>query len=131
MKSKTGKELERLLDYELKQSTRHRQYASLVMLTANGKSYKLIRMLRKVVREADSVFSLAGSMAVLMGETDTDGAQKAIERYRKIIGDIVKVKYAVASFPKDGKGVGELIDASHRRLDFAKASDARPVVAEG
>ena len=66
-----------------------------------------------------------------MGETENDGAQHAIERYRKAIGGTVKVKYAVASFPEDGKAVGELMNAANRRLDIAKASDSGPVNAEG
>ena len=123
--------MERLLDYELKQSIRHRRFVSLVILTVNGNSNKLKKILEGIVRDSDPIFYLPECLAVLMGETENDGAQHAIERYRKAIGGTVKVKYAVASFPEDGKAVGELMNAANRRLDIAKASDSGPVNAEG
>ena len=113
------RDLEWLLDYELKQSARHRRFVSLVMLTANGNSHKLDKMLNDVVRETDPIFSLPGSMAVLMGETDSAGANQAIERYREAIGNKVSVNYAVASFPDDGKTFGELINKAHQRLNIS------------
>jgi len=125
------RDLEWLLDYELKQSARHRRFVSLVMLTANGNSHKLDKMLNDVVRETDPIFSLPGSMAVLMGETDNNGAQQAIERYREAIDETMDVKFAVASFPDDGKASSELMDTAHRRLEIANTSDSGPVVADG
>jgi len=114
------RDFEWLLDYELKHSARHRRFVSLVMVSANGNSHKLDKMLNDIVRETDPTFSLPGSIAVLMGETDSAGANQAIERYREAIGNIVSVNYAIASFPDDGKTFGELMDTAHQRLNISK-----------
>ena len=41
MKTGNGQDLGWLLDYELTQSTRHRRFVSLVMLSANGSTDKI------------------------------------------------------------------------------------------
>ena len=123
--------LEWLLDYELKQSARHRRFASLVMLSANGSSKKLDGMLEDVVRASDAIFFLNDAIAVLMGETDTAGALKAVNRYRELISAMMDVQYAVSSFPLDGKASKELIDIARRRLNVADTSDSGVVVDQG
>ena len=117
MKPKNGHDLEWLLDYELKQSARHRRFASLVMLSANGSSKKLDSMLEGVVRTSDPIFFLNDAIAVLMGETDRAGARKAVRRYHEVIGEAADVQSAVASFPNDGKASEELIDIARTRLN--------------
>jgi hypothetical protein len=131
MRTNTGHELECLLDYELKQSTRHRRFVSLVLLSANGSSKKFDNIIEDVVRSTDPFFFLNDTVTVLMGETDSEGARKAIERYRQVVSHAVAVKSAVASFPQDGMAVRELMEVAHRRLDIANISDSKPVFTNG
>ena len=131
MKSGDIRDFEWLLDYELKQSSRHRRFVSLVMISANGSSDKLNKILEGMVRSSDPLFCLTKSVAVLMGETDSAGALRAVERYQEMISDAVDVRYAMASFPDDGKAPDELMHTASRRLDMAASSDSTLVVAEG
>jgi len=118
MKTENGRDLEWLLDYELTQSTRHRRFVSLVMLSANGSSGKIKNMLNGALRDSDVLFSLDHAVAVLMGETERSGAIEAISRYRETIGEALDVQYAVASFPDDGKATKELMDTAYGQLEF-------------
>ena len=126
MKTKNEHELEYLLDYELKQSFRHRRFVSLMMLSANGSLNKLNSIIMEAVRTSDPVFFLNDSITVLMGETDETEALKAIERYQEVIGDAVDVRYAVASFPEDGKTHQKLIQTAKHRLGATEELENRP-----
>ena len=85
MKSKKGYDLEWLLDYELTQSTRHRRFVSLVMLSSNGSTDKIETMVNGAFRDIDVLSSLDHAIAFLMGETERTGALVAIERYQQAI----------------------------------------------
>lgn len=113
MKNKNGYDLEWLLDYEITQSTRHRRFVSLVMLSANGSTDKIESMLNGALRDSDVLFPLDHAIAVLMGETERTGALKAMKRYREMIGETLDLQYGVASFPDDGKATAELIDKAY------------------
>ena len=123
MKTENGNSLEWLLDYELKQSVRHRRFVSIVMLSANGNSKNLNRILKDIGRNTDPVFLLTDSIAVLMGETDTVGALKAVERYREMIEGAMDVQYSVASFPNDGRSPDDLIHTAQHRLGIEDKGD--------
>ena len=126
MKNKNGYDLEWLLDYEITQSTRHRRFVSLVMLSANGSTGKIETMLDGAFRDSDVFFSLDHAVAVLMGETERAGALEAIERYRETIGQTLDVQYAVASFPDDGKATSELMDIAYEQLDLPDMDKPEP-----
>ena len=119
MKTGNGHELGWLLDYEITQSTRHRRFVSLVMLSANGNKDKIKTMLNGAFRDSDVLFSLDHAIAVLMGETDKPGASIAVKRYREAIGESIDVQYGVASFPDDGKATTELMDMAVSQLDMS------------
>jgi hypothetical protein len=133
MKTKNRHDLEWLLDYELNQSARHRRFVSLVMLSleGNGDWEKLDKILDGIVRYSDALFFLTNSIAVLMGETDNSGALKAVERYQEMISAAMDVRYAIASFPNDGKAPMELIYTADRRLTIANTLDRGSIVAKG
>ena len=127
MNNENGNNLEWLLDYELKQSIRHRRFVSLVMLSANGNSKNLNKILKDIGRDTDPVFLLTDAIAVLMGETDTVGALRAVERYREMSEGAMDVQYSVASFPDDGRSPDDLIHKAHRRLELADEAKEPPV----
>ncbi len=124
MKTGNGHDLEWLLDYELTQSTRHRRFVSLVMLSANGSTDRIKPILKGAFRDSDVLFSLDHAIAILMGETERTGALQAIERYREAVGESLDVQYAVASFPDDGKATTELMDEAYTQLDMASPEEA-------
>ena len=116
MNNENGNNLEWLLDYELKQSIRHRRFVSLVMLSANGNKKNLNRILKDIGRDTDPVFLLSDAIAILMGDTDTTGALRLVERYREMSQGAMDIKYSVATFPDDGRSPDNLIHMAHRQL---------------
>ena len=121
-----------LLDYELTQSIRHRRYLSLVMLSSKEEgSEKPHMILNKMVRSTDPVFAVNGTLAVLMGDTNSAGALKAVERYRGEINRSVDVRYSIASFPDDAKETEELMHTAYSRLETAKGLEADTIVTWG
>lgn len=123
--------LEWLLNYELTQSIRHRRYLSLVMLSSEESSEKPRMILNKMVRSSDPLFAVNGTLAVLMGDTNSVGALKAVERYRGEINRSIDVRYSVVSFPDDAKGTEELMDTAYRRLETAKGLESDAIVSWG
>jgi hypothetical protein len=125
-------ELELLLGYELTASSRHRRFVSLVMLTSdNTRRSDLERLLEGAVRDSDTAFCLNDGAVVLMGETDSTGAMRAIERYKNTINDRMDVRFAISSFPVDGKAPADLMHTAERRLKRAQALNSGAVVTEG
>lgn len=110
------KELERLLDYEVRCSKRCRRCISLVVVTATSTSVNLRALLGHVLRESDELFERPPHGMILMGDTDREGALRAIERYKKAYSAQMDLRFGVASFPEDGETVRELLDAGERSL---------------
>jgi len=115
--------LEFLLKYEVGQSARHRRYLSLGMVSCSGDPMMLRKILDEIVRGSDPLFSVNGHIVVLMGETDKEGALRAVERYKGAVNGDMDVRYAISSFPDDGKTITDLIRIGHRRLETAKTHD--------
>jgi hypothetical protein len=129
--SQNASDLEWLLGYELSASTRHRRFVSLVMLSPENDREELDRLLKETVRDTDAFFSLDAVTVILMGETDSSGALKAVERYKSALSGRLDVRYSVSSFPSDGKVPGDLMHTAHRRLKKARTLDRDAVVTEG
>jgi len=122
-----------LVDYELNQSVRHRRFFSLVMLApSNGYNRERFRsVLGDLVRCSDPVFSVNGTVAVLMGETDKNGAVRAVERYQDTVNKALDVRYSVTTFPEDANDTEKLISTGHRRLETAQTFETETVVSRG
>jgi len=119
-----------LLDYELNQSIRYRRFLSLVMLAPkNGDNRQRFRsILDDFVRCSDPIFSINGTLAIVMGETDKKGAVKAMERYQETINNVIEVRYSVATFPEDAKDAETLIHTAQRRLETAQTLENEIIV---
>ncbi len=129
---KNMSELELLLGYELTASSRHRRFVSLVMLSSEAEqSGELEHLLDGVVRESDSAFTVNDGAIVLMGETDSSGAMRAVERYKNTINNRMDVRFSISSFPVDGKAPTELMQSAERRLQKARELNSGAIVAEG
>lgn len=125
--------LDWLLHYELGCSARHRRFVSLVMLSSNDvQSRDFQHVLDDSIRDSDAAFQMDNEVVVVMGETDSSGALKAVERYQRMMAHQADARYAVSSFPIDGKAPSDLLDAARRRLSRAIAAPQNhSVVAEG
>lgn len=114
-------ELEWLLDYELCLALRHQRNVSLVLMT-DVKGELNLGVLEGLIRRSDELFRLRHDAALLMSETSKGGALKAVERYREACLGQYELRFAVASFPNDGRLTGVLLNVAHRRLGRARAS---------
>lgn len=120
-------ELEWLLDYELGLALRYQRNVSLVLLTeARGRLH--LGVLEGIMRRSDELFRLRSDAAILMSDTTKSGALKAIERFETACLGQYDLRFAVASFPGDGRLTGALLNAVHRRLDRALSCHRGTVV---
>jgi hypothetical protein len=124
-------QLEFMLDYELRSSKRYRRPVSLVMVRPLNAPIKLRHLLGPTLRESDQLFEIHDHAAILMGETDREGALAAIARYKEACEGEIDLRFAVASFPEDGSTVHELLATARQRLNKAVTLEPRAVVAEG
>jgi hypothetical protein len=122
-------ELEALLDYEIRGSMRYRRPMSLVLVAPVRSRVNLRELLGPILRASDKLFQIGGHAAILMGETDRDGALTAIRRYKEACNDEIDLRFALASFPDDGTNAQELIATARRRLGKALACERGAVIA--
>jgi hypothetical protein len=125
------RELESLLDYEVRSSTRNRRFASLVVVASRNGSVTLANLPRSTIRESDEVFKWEADKVILMGETDKVGALEAVKRYQLNCTDSIDLRFAVSSYPEDGQTASALLRAVQGRIRKAKASRPGAVVSSG
>lgn len=124
--------LERLLDYELRAAARYRRFAALVMVTSDHKEHDVTEMLNEQVRGSDEFLQLGDdAVAILMGETDSSDALVAVKRYKSRCQGGEDLRFAVVSYPADGRGTSELLSAASRRLRAARAGGRGAIVSTG
>ncbi len=121
----------RLIDFELRVSDRYRRYLSLTMIVARNGPVSISKTLEEVIRISDELVDLEGSTTLLMPETDVQGAMTAIRRFKTKCNETIDLRFAVVTFPRDGKSAAALVDKAVRRLDKAKAGAKGEVVASG
>ncbi len=111
--------LEIFLEYELVASSRYRRYVSVVMMkgVGNGSSH-FKDLLSDSIRSCDASFAYGNYMAVLMGETDEQGSNLAIERYKKSLNcRQADIQFASVTYPKDGRTVEDLHSILLQRIE--------------
>ena len=123
--------LERLLGYELKSSSRYRRFASLVMVSPSAGNMNLGDLLKDTIRDSDEFLEFFGMGAILMGETDSVGAMVAVNRYKMFYNGDFDLRYAVVSYPFDGKDAKDLLGTARQRMNQAKAMYPGAVVGSG
>jgi hypothetical protein len=124
--------LDLLLSYELRSASRYRRFASLVMITGAGREAVNIKeLLTDKIRGCDEFLEIDNCAAVLMSETDRNGALKAIARYKTKCASQVDLRFAVATFPFDGLVPMSIMSNVNKRLNAAKGLDRGAVVSEG
>jgi len=124
-------DLESLVDYEVRSSTRYRRYFSLLLIVPVGSHVNVREMLLEIFRTSDEFFEFRSRYAILMGETNSEGALAAVDRYRGACDNQIDLRFAVASFPVDGQTTSEIVTKVQRRLNQALKLDRGAVVAAG
>ncbi len=124
--------LERLLDYELRAAARYRRFAALVMVTSGHKESDVVDLLDEQVRGSDEFLQLGDdAAAILMGETDSSDALVAVKRYKSRCQGGEDLRFAVVSYPADGRGTSELLSTASRRLRAARAGGYGAIISTG
>jgi len=125
-------DLECLLDYELRRSTRYRHYVSLVMVSdRNGSEEGVRQILAGSLRRSDQLFAWGHAAVILMSETDEDGAQKAVARFKRNCRDDRDLCFAVTTYPLDGQNPAQLLTRLEERLERARSLERGVVVSSG
>lgn len=125
-----GRDLKRLLDYELRSAARYRRFVSLLMVTPAKQGVKLHQVLREHVRSSDEYFELDGEAAILMGETDSSEALQAANRYLQLCNGDIDLRFAVASYPSDARVASDLLSTVHRRLAVARSGAEGAIICQ-
>lgn len=120
-----------LVDYELRAAERYRRFVTLILVTTNTGCFFLKDILMKTKRESDKLFELDNELAILMSETDLNGALVAVERYKSLFSEDVDLRFSVVSFPLDGVNCADLLGKVYRRLNAAKMLECGAVVCNG
>jgi ribosome biogenesis GTPase A len=123
-------ELEDLLEYELRASHRYCRFVSLLLVKCE-ENQSVKNILGDYIRETDMLFDFKDASAILMGETDKKGTLNAVERYKNECDSKFNMRFAVVSYPNDGRSTKDLLDALIRRYEQAKHGKSGVVVAKG
>ena len=75
--------------------------------------------------------NLDGSVLILMSETNRQGAETAIERYKQQDFDDYDLRFSLVTFPEDGRGVDNFFSSATRRLQKAFGGKPGSVMATG
>ncbi len=117
-------ELHWLLSHEVRAASRYRRFVSLVMMAAGGKMEKGWKFLEDNIRESDLLFDMGSYSAVVMTETDKQGALKAVDRFAKLLDDTKNFRFALGAFPGDGRRAPEFVSTVYRRLRRSETESA-------
>lgn len=109
-----------VLQYELYASERYRRYVSLVLLHSSADHQELNSAVYQLIRKSDIIASYDHVIAVLMSETDQNGALCAVDRFHAVLRHQFHVCFAVATYPSDGASVEGLLAAAEKRLQKAQ-----------
>lgn len=113
--------LEWVLDYELGHALRYGREVSLILIAAPA-GVDVQGLLEGLARRSDEFFPLAeGGAALLMSGTPKGGALRAVARFREACLGQFDLRFAVASYPTDGRLTGVLLQVARRRLALARA----------
>ena len=119
---------DRVFQYALRVSERYRRNLALVMMSGECDQADFSLMITPLVRRSDELLELRDCAAVLMGETNGEGALQAVQRFKRSCPEDAGLRYAVASFPEDGRAASMLLLSARRRLDAARNQQPGAVV---
>ncbi|MBX7257243.1 MAG: hypothetical protein K1Y02_12840 [Candidatus Hydrogenedentes bacterium] len=115
---------DRVVNYAIRVADRYQRNVTLVMLSAGQDGARARKLLAQCARSCDEVMEFHACAAVLMGETDEEGALHATERYKRVHGSKEDMRFGMASFPKDGQSATSVFRTAFKRMN--KACEAGP-----
>ena len=122
-------ELEWMLDHELLLAERYRRFVSLALIKSDSAAAQR-DMLKRTVRSSDIYFELNESLgAVLMSETDSGGAARAVKRFKETCEGLGTVRFAIASYPEDHMPAPKFVSTAYERIKAASRMGDGAVVA--
>lgn len=119
--------LQWLLDYELRCCERYRRFVSIVYVKSNGGA-RFPDVCGDLLRRSDELVDMRPASAVIMSETNADGALLAVSRFKSRCDAVMDLRYAVAAYPADGRTADDLLTTAQNRLEQAKGRERGAVV---
>ncbi len=116
--------LQDMLQYELHAAERYRRFVTLLLIDSRQEGSSLEEDMKRHLRSSDVMARIDNSIAVLMGETDNDGARIAAERYKKDFGRHAEFYFSLATYPADGGKPERLFTVAHERLEKSRAESS-------
>ncbi|MFP4379400.1 MAG: hypothetical protein ACLFUS_02770 [Candidatus Sumerlaeia bacterium] len=116
-------QFELLLDKQIEVSKRYCQFTSLALISAGDKIDSVTKVVENSVRTSDIMFDLGDSLGILMPCTDSEGAKRALERYRESCKGFASIQYGMGSFPEEQKSANDLMNIALDRLYQNKDKD--------
>ncbi len=116
-----------VLDYELVCAERYRRFVSLVMVKGESSEQPVHKMLADRIRSSDLLAEKNSHLVILMSETDSDGANIAISRFRTYC-EARALWFSLVTFPQDSGTAADFVRVAERRLDAATQEQAGAVV---
>lgn len=121
-----------MLDYDLAGARRYNRPTTLVRVTPVGSHPEYIIMLQDAARKTDRFFAYQGdNVIVMMRETDTTGAWAMTRRTHDNCTVEFDLRFALVTFPGDGKSAGELLETLDRRYQQALQSSHGTIIDQG
>ena len=114
--------LRQLLQYELHAAQRHRRFVSLVMMTSENALSGVRDYVGAHVRDSDVIANFDHSVAVLMEETDSEGALKAVDRYKRLFDSQVDLRFSVGWLSGDSAAPANRFSSSRTRFSISFVS---------
>ncbi|MFB3787734.1 MAG: hypothetical protein ACE15F_15345 [bacterium] len=126
------RDLEWLMDYEITCSSRYRRFFTLILFTSTDTRHGVDPLVMgKIIRECDRLFVFQHYGALLMSETDAACAVKAIHRFLAAFLHQENLRFAVASYPRDGHTAADLIGLAQGRLERARRLNQQVIMSGG
>jgi hypothetical protein len=119
------------LEHELRCSQRYRRFLTVVGAECQDTPTGLKGLLGEVLRESDEIIALDSTeVAIVMAETDRQGALIAIDRYHARFNGAFDIRFGVATFPVDAGDHETLLGRARSRLIKAKTGQPGTVIFE-
>lgn len=107
-------QLERKVNVEQQSAARHRHFLSVVMIASADSNAAVRRILRGSLRASDEVFVLEEGTAIVMAQTDLEGARKSVLRFIDHGEEMHDLRFSIATYPSDSGGRCLILEAEER-----------------
>ena len=100
------------------------------MVKGATSTHPVRRVLADRIRSSDLLAEKNSHLVILMSETDSDGANIAISRYREFCEE-QPLWFSLVTFPQDSGSAAEFVKAAERRLSAATQEQPGAVISTG